>query len=92
MNAAAPPVLNISAYRFVELGDLPALRAECLARAFGANLKGTILNGVNLKRARLAQAKFDGATYLETMMPDGTVLPLSPSSPGGGQQQDLQPR
>ena len=45
------PFLNISSYRFVELDDLPALRARLEASAEAAGLKGTILvarEGINL--------------------------------------------
>jgi UPF0176 protein len=44
-------LLNISTYRFVELDDLPALRARLEATARAAGLKGTILlaaEGINL--------------------------------------------
>jgi len=44
-------VLNISAYRFVEIDDLPALRDRLEASAMAAGLKGTILlaeEGINL--------------------------------------------
>ena len=43
--------LNISAYRFVELDDLPALRDRLEATAAATGLKGTILlaaEGINL--------------------------------------------
>ncbi len=45
------PFLNISTYRFVELADLPALRARLEASAAAAGLKGTVLiarEGINL--------------------------------------------
>jgi UPF0176 protein len=45
------PILNISAYRFVSLDDLPALRANVLAQCETLALKGTILlapEGINL--------------------------------------------
>jgi UPF0176 protein len=45
------PILNIAAYRFIELDDLPALRAQLLDSAGQAALKGTILlapEGINL--------------------------------------------
>jgi UPF0176 protein len=45
------PFLNISTYRFVELDDLPALRARLEASAAAAGLKGTVLiarEGINL--------------------------------------------
>ncbi|GAB2572041.1 sulfurtransferase [Dyella jejuensis] len=44
-------ILNISAYRFVSLDDLPALRERLLARCHALALKGTILlapEGINL--------------------------------------------
>jgi UPF0176 protein len=44
-------ILNISAYRFVSLDDLPALRARVLAQCEALALKGTILlapEGINL--------------------------------------------
>jgi UPF0176 protein len=45
------PILNISAYRFVSLDDLPALRARVLAQCESLALKGTVLlapEGINL--------------------------------------------
>ena len=44
-------VLNISAYRFVELNDLPVLRESLRAQCSAATLKGTVLlapEGINL--------------------------------------------
>lgn len=44
-------ILNVSAYKFVELRDLEALRAQLRERCFAADLKGTILlsaEGINL--------------------------------------------
>ncbi|MCX7512536.1 sulfurtransferase [Frateuria sp. STR12] len=44
-------IVNVAAYRFVPLADLPALRASLYARAEAAALKGTILlapEGINL--------------------------------------------
>jgi UPF0176 protein len=46
-----PPVLNLSAYKFVTLGDLPALRERLRTAAQAAGLKGTVLlaaEGINL--------------------------------------------
>jgi UPF0176 protein len=43
--------LNVSAYKFVELGSLDSLRAELRARCVAAELKGTVLlspEGINL--------------------------------------------
>ena len=51
---SAPPTLsivNIAAYRFAQLGALPALRAELLALCRANQLRGTILlsaEGINL--------------------------------------------
>lgn len=45
------PVLNIAAYRFVELDDLPALQQRLRERAEAAAIKGTVLlapEGINL--------------------------------------------
>ncbi|MCD0505989.1 sulfurtransferase, partial [Bordetella petrii] len=44
-------VVNIAAYKFTSLTDLPSLRADILARAQAADLKGTVLlaeEGINL--------------------------------------------
>ncbi|MDO9452702.1 MAG: sulfurtransferase [Stagnimonas sp.] len=44
-------VLNIAAYRFVSIGDLPALKSRLAAAACGQGLKGTVLlaqEGINL--------------------------------------------
>jgi UPF0176 protein len=49
--AAVPAILNISAYRFVTLDELPALRERLFAHAQGLGLKGTVLlaeEGINL--------------------------------------------
>ena len=46
-----PNILNVSAYKFVELVDCPALRERLLADAQACGLKGTILlatEGINL--------------------------------------------
>ena len=54
-----PDVLNIAAYRFVPLDDLPALRERLLAAAASRSLRGTILlaeEGINLFLAGDAQA------------------------------------
>ncbi len=50
-NHAVPAVLNVAAYRFVELDDLPALQVRLRQRAEAAALKGTVLlapEGINL--------------------------------------------
>ena len=49
--AAVPAALNVSAYKFVTLRDLPALRERLLERAAALQLKGTVLlaeEGINL--------------------------------------------
>ncbi|MFD0666358.1 sulfurtransferase [Ramlibacter sp. MAHUQ-53] len=54
-----PEILNVSAYKFVELDDCPALRERLLADALACGLKGTILlatEGINLFLAGEAQA------------------------------------
>jgi UPF0176 protein len=54
-----PDVLNVAAYRFVELDDLPTLRERLLQRAGQAALKGTVLlapEGINLFLAGEADA------------------------------------
>jgi UPF0176 protein len=46
-----PPVVNIAAYQFTPLADLPALRADLRSRATALQIKGTILlapEGINL--------------------------------------------
>ncbi|MDH4290005.1 MAG: sulfurtransferase, partial [Aquincola sp.] len=48
------PVLNLGAYRFAALGDLPALRQRLFASAAAAGIKGTVLlaeEGINLSVA-----------------------------------------
>ncbi|WNL46114.1 sulfurtransferase [Dyella sp. BiH032] len=45
------PIVNLSAYKFVSLEDLPALRERVLERCLALSLKGTILlapEGINL--------------------------------------------
>ena len=57
--AAVPAILNISAYRFVTLNELPALRERLFVRAQRLGLKGTVLlaeEGINLFLAGPAAA------------------------------------
>ena len=57
--AAVPAILNISAYRFVTLNELPALRERLFARAQRLGLKGSVLladEGINLFLAGEAAA------------------------------------
>ena len=61
-------MLNISAYRFVELPDAPALREPIRARAAAASLKGTVLlagEGINLFLAGEADAVRGFVSWLE---------------------------
>src|SRR5437667_1173203 len=49
--SSSAAVLNVAAYRFVELDELPALRERLLAGASAEGLRGTILlarEGINL--------------------------------------------
>lgn len=58
-DAAVPSVLNISAYKFVALDDLPALREHIAQRCDALRLKGTVLlasEGINLFLAGAAEA------------------------------------
>ncbi len=51
MNPVQPTIVNLAAYQFVELNDLPALRDELRALCSEQRLKGTILlagEGINL--------------------------------------------
>jgi UPF0176 protein len=61
-------MLNISAYRFVELPDAPALREPIRARAAAAGLKGTVLlagEGINLFLAGEADAVRGFVSWLD---------------------------
>jgi UPF0176 protein len=61
-------VLNISAYKFVSIIDLPELRERLLSRARELPLKGTILiaeEGINLFLAGSAQAVRDFVAFLK---------------------------
>lgn len=63
-------MLNIAAYRFVALDDLPQLRAAFRARAEALGLKGTILvapEGINLF---LAGAVASVEAFLQTLLAD----------------------
>ncbi|MEF7613952.1 sulfurtransferase [Aquincola sp. MAHUQ-54] len=51
MQTSAPSILNVSAYKFVTLDDLPALRDRLFDAAAARGLKGTVLlaeEGINL--------------------------------------------
>ncbi|HOX68804.1 MAG TPA: sulfurtransferase [Burkholderiaceae bacterium] len=61
------PVLNISAYRFVVLDDVDALRAQIHAQAASRGLKGTVLlaeEGINLFLAGPPEAVRDFVSWL----------------------------
>lgn len=77
-------VLNVAAYRFVPLADLPSLRARLLSAAQAADLKGTVLlapEGINLFLAGAeaalrgflavlaADSRFDGMEVKESRSP-----------------------
>ena len=62
------PVLNVTAYRFVDLPDAVALRERLFASAQAASLKGTVLlatEGINLCLAGPTAALRDWLTGLQ---------------------------
>ena len=64
---AVPPVLNISAYRFIVLDDVDALRVQIHAQAAARHLKGTVLlaeEGINLFLAGPPEAVRDFIAWL----------------------------
>ena len=66
---AVLPVLNISAYRFVVLDDVDALRAQIHAQAASRGLKGTVLlaeEGINLFLAGPPEAVRDFVNWLRS--------------------------
>ena len=74
-------ILNISAYKFVELDDTPALQRELKKRANQLHLKGTILlasEGINLF---IAGSEPDVRKFLEQLQADVRfdLLPLKES-------------
>jgi len=69
-------VLNIAAYRFVALDDLPQLRAMLQARAAELGLKGTILlaaEGINLFLAGAGDAV---EALVQTLRADARLAPI----------------
>ena len=69
-------VVNIAAYKFVSLDDLPGLRAQLLARCQALGVKGTILlapEGINLFLAGTPQAI---AAVLATLRLDARLSDL----------------
>ena len=77
MPPPAPPVLNIAAYRFTALDDLPVLRQRLLDSGSTAQLKGTVLlapEGINLSLAGDA-AGIDG--WLAGLQADARLAGLT---------------
>lgn len=71
-----PAVVNIAAYKFVSLDNLPALRTGVLAQAEAAGLKGTVLlaeEGINLF---LAGSRGSIDTLLHWLRADGRFADL----------------
>ncbi len=71
-------IVNISAYKFISLDDLPALRERLLARCETLTLKGTILlapEGINLFLAG-SRAQIDG--FMATLRDDPRFTDLAP--------------
>ncbi|EIL98596.1 sulfurtransferase [Rhodanobacter thiooxydans] len=71
-------IVNISAYKFISLDDLPALRERLFARCEALALKGTILlapEGINLFLAG-SRAQIDG--FLATLHDDPRFADLAP--------------
>ncbi|MFA5912092.1 MAG: sulfurtransferase [Burkholderiales bacterium] len=69
-------VLNIAAYRFVALDDLPQLRARLKTRAAELRLKGTVLiaaEGINLF---LAGAAAGVGAFMQTLRADARFAPI----------------
>ena len=78
ITAVKEPFLNVAAYRFVPLHDLPALRAQLMQSAEAAALKGTVLlaeEGINFNLAGEPAAL---RAWLNALMADGRFkqLPL----------------
>jgi UPF0176 protein len=78
-NAAPhPAVLNVSAYRFVTLDDLPQLREHVVREAQARALKGTVLlaaEGINLFLAGTAEAV---RGFIARLRQDPRFAPLEP--------------
>lgn len=71
-------IVNISAYKFISLADLPALRERLLARCEALALKGTILlapEGINLFLAG-SRAQIDG--FMATLHDDPRFADIAP--------------
>jgi len=75
---SALPVLNLSAYKFVALDDLPALRDRLFALAHAAGIKGTVLlasEGINLF---VAGAETAVRRWLDALRADPRLADLKP--------------
>ena len=73
-----PRTLNISAYLFVPLDGLPALRERLFSAATAAGLKGTVLlaeEGINLF---LAGDAFELRAWVDQLRSDPRFAPLAP--------------
>lgn len=71
-------IVNISAYKFISLDDLPALREQLLARCEALALRGTILlapEGINLFLAG-AREQIDG--FMEQLHGDARFADIAP--------------
>jgi len=71
-------IVNISAYKFIRLDDLPALREHLLARCEALALKGTILlapEGINLFLAG-SRAQIDG--FMQALRQDPRFADIEP--------------
>lgn len=74
----AMSIVNISAYKFISLDDLPVLRERLLARCEALGLKGTILlapEGINLFLAG-ARKQIDG--FMATLYSDRRFADIEP--------------
>ena len=78
-------IVNISAYKFVSLGDLPTLRERLLARCEALALKGTILlapEGINLFLAG-SRAGIDG--FIASLHEDPRFAGIEPKESLSGE-------
>src|SRR5262245_9123531 len=83
--AAVSAILNISAYKFVTLDDLPALRERLLERGAALGLKGTVLlaeEGINLF---LAGAPAAVHAWVAALRADARFADLRPKESHSGE-------
>jgi UPF0176 protein len=81
-----PPILNISAYKFVPLPDAPALREQLHARATALELKGTVLlaeEGINLF---LAGTEVSVRRFVDELRQDARLQDLLPKESWSARQ------